>query len=146
MARGLDRMLDLDDVQEFLLANITDLIDPEDRHVLAAASVFRDRFTDDAVGFVAERSRGQVLDTSRRLVRHYLATRARDGEVAFFHESVREFVQARLNPEQRNRFHERAAQWFERVGDPDEARYHEERASTPIDILLPAPSRSRGRG
>jgi ATP/maltotriose-dependent transcriptional regulator MalT len=135
-SRGLDALIDLDDVQEFLLDSLTDLIDPEDRHVLGAASIFRDRFTDDAVAYVAERSRGQVLDTSRRLIRHYLATRARDGEVAFFHDTVREFVQSRLSPEQRSSFHRRAALWFERTGDPDEAAHHAEQASESVGIPM----------
>lgn len=122
--RAINPLMDLDDVQEFLLSNITEFIDVEDRHVLAAASVFRDRFTDDALAFVAERSRGQVLDTSRRLVRYYLATRAHDGEVAFFHESVREFIEARLTLEQRQNFHQRAAIWYERLQNGEEAAYH----------------------
>jgi ATP/maltotriose-dependent transcriptional regulator MalT len=124
VARGTTALADLDDVQEFLLNNITDLIDPDDRHILGAASVFRDRFTDDALAYVAERSRGQVLDTSRRLVRYYLATRAADGEVAFFHESVRDYIQARLRPSDKAVFHQRASAWYERQGDPDEAGHH----------------------
>ncbi|MDQ1711164.1 MAG: serine/threonine-protein kinase PknK [Frankiaceae bacterium] len=125
IARGTGSLMEVDDVQEFLLDNITDLIDPEDRHVLSAASIFRDRFNDDALAYVAERSRGQVLDTSRRLVRYYLATRGHDGEVAFFHASVRDYINARLRPSDRARFHKRAAIWYERHGDPDEARHHE---------------------
>lgn len=124
ITRGTSALMEADDVQEFLLDSITHLIDPEDRHILAAASVFRDRFTDDALAYVSERSRGQVLDTSRRLVRYYLATRAVDGEVAFFQNSVRDYVHARLSPADRQTFHLRAAILYERAGDSAEANYH----------------------
>jgi ATP/maltotriose-dependent transcriptional regulator MalT len=124
IAEGARPLMEADDVQDFLLDSITELIDPEDRHILSAASVFRDRFTDDALAYVAERSRGQVLDTSRRLIRYYLATRALDGEVAFFHTSIRDYVHARLDPHERVQFHLRAAHCFERSKEPDEAAYH----------------------
>lgn len=128
IARGTAALVELDAVQEFLLDSITELIDPDDRHILRAAAIFRDRFTDDALAYVAERSRGQVLDTSRRLVRYYLATRSHDGQIAFFHASVRDYVHARLAPTDQAEFHRRAAIWYARNSDPDEAEHHRRQA------------------
>ena len=125
IAQGTSDFLEVDEVQDFLLDSLTDLIDPDDRRILEAASVFRDRFTDEALAFVAERSRGQVLDTSRRLIRCYLATRSHDGQVAFFHAGVHGYVYARLAPEDRAALHERAAEWFRRQGDRREAHHHQ---------------------
>lgn len=130
IARGTSSLMEADDIQDFLLSSITDLIDPEDRHILAAASIFRERFNDDALAYVAERSRGQVLDTSRRLVRYYLATRGIDGEVAFFHTSVRDYIHARLPTEDKIQLHQRAAIWYERNSDLEQAQYHRNRGGS----------------
>lgn len=118
---------DTAEVQSFLLSGITELLDSDDRALLEAASVFRDRFSDDALAFVAERTRGEVLDASLRLVRGYVATRSLDGQSAFFHTSVRDYVYDRLTPERRGQLHERAALWFKRAGNRQEAKYHEQR-------------------
>ena len=130
IAEGTSRFVEAEAVQEFLLDTLTDLIDPEDRLILRAASIFRDHFTDDALAFVAERSRGQILDTSRRLVRHYLATRSHDGEVAFFHAGVRDYVYARISDAERGHLHSRAALWYEGRRARVEARYHRQEAGT----------------
>lgn len=114
----------LAEVQAFLLESITELIDPDDRAILEAASVFRDRFADDALAYVASRSRGEVQDASIRLVRLYIATRSRDGDCSFFHTSVRDYVYDRLDPERRATLHRRAAQWYERQGNGGEVAYH----------------------
>lgn len=132
---GLDSLGELEEVQGFLLTNITDLIGANDRAILEAASIFRDRFTDDALAFVAERTRGEVQDTSRRLVRAYVATRSRAGDVAFFHNSVRDYVYDRLPLARRRELHERAAAWYRRNDATDESEYHEgaARRATPSD-------------
>lgn len=121
---GVDALGDTEGVQAFLLDTITELIGPEDRGILRAASVFRDRFTDDALAFVAHRTRGEIQDASMRLVRSYLATRGRRGDVAFFHTSVRDYVYARVGPRGRAELHTRAALWYERRQNMREAEYH----------------------
>jgi len=118
------------EVQAFLLENITELIDPDDRAVLEAASIFRDRFADDALAYVSERSRGEVQDTSVRLDRLYIATRSRGGDCSFFHASVRDYVYERLTPERRRALHGRGARWYERQQRPDEAAHHARLSST----------------
>lgn len=119
-----------DEVQEYLLDAITsEALDSEDRVVLNAASVFRDRFSDDALAYVAVRTRGAVQDTSRRLVRQHLATRSRTGDVAFFHGTVRDYVYARLDAHDRRDLHTRAASWFRRHGTAAEVTYHQRRAA-----------------
>lgn len=128
VAEGIESLEANEDVQAFLLDTITELIGPEDRAILSAASVFRDRFTDDALAFVAQRTRGEVQDASMRLVRSYLATRGRGGDVAFFHNSVRDYVYVRVDPELRAELHGRAAQWYHRQHQPREAEYHERAA------------------
>jgi ATP/maltotriose-dependent transcriptional regulator MalT len=124
VARGVDSLNDRLEVQTFLLSNVTGLLDGDDRALLEAASVFRDRFSDDALAFVAQRTRGAVIDAGMRLVRSYVATRSLDGEGAFFHASVREYVYARLEPERRTDLHARAAAWYERSHDEREALHH----------------------
>lgn len=124
IAQGTIALADLDEVQEFLLGNVTELMDSDDRVVLEAASVFRGRFSDDALAFVAQRTRGQVQDASRRLVRYYVATRGRDGGVALLHVSVRDYVHDRLSRERLRDLHSRAAEWFSLSGDESEARHH----------------------
>lgn len=119
---------DTAEVQSFLLSGITELLDSDDRALLEAASVFRDRFSDDTLAYVAERTRGEVLDASLRLVRAYVATRSLDGQSAFFHNSVKEYVYDRLSPQRRHELHERAALWFKRNKHPKEAAYHKEQA------------------
>lgn len=122
--RGMDVLNDQEEVQEFLLSYITELLDSDDRDILEAASIFQERFTDDALAHVAARTRGEVQDASRRLVRVYIATRGRDGNCSFFHTSVRDFVYARLAPARRGQLHERAARWYGDQGRPDQARHH----------------------
>lgn len=124
IAEGLDSLTDLEEVQDFLLGNITGLLGPDERSILEAASIFRDRFTDDALAFVADRTRGEVQDTSRRLVRAYIASRSRAGDVAFFHNSVREYVYDRLPRERRRELHERASSWYRRNGLDEQADVH----------------------
>jgi ATP/maltotriose-dependent transcriptional regulator MalT len=131
VARGTASLEDLDEVQEFLLNSITELLGTEDRSVLAAASIFRDRFTDDSLAHVSERTRGHVQDSSRRLVRYYVATRSRSGDVAFLHGSVRNYVHSRLTALEHRVLHERAADWYDRTGSAAEATYHREHAHTP---------------
>lgn len=128
VARGFSSLRDQLEVQTFLLSNVTELLDSDDRAMLEAASVFRDRFSDDALGFVAQRTRGAVIDAGIRLVRAYVATRSLDGEGAFFHASVRDYVYERLDPERKGHLHSRASLWYERTGDDREAEYHRRRA------------------
>lgn len=111
-------------VQDFLLAAISELLDSADRAILDAASVFRDRFTDESLAWVAEQTPGIVQDTSRRLVRRHLASRSRSGDVAFFHASVREYFYERLSAERRREIHQRAAEWYTVHGNRGEAAYH----------------------
>lgn len=127
IARGVESLIDQEEVQAFLLSNITELLDSDDRSILEAASIFRGRFSDDALAYVARQTRGAVQDASHRLVRSYVATRSRQGVSAFFHGSVRDYVYERLEPETRAALHLRAAAWFHRLGDDDETTYHRER-------------------
>lgn len=128
IAQGTSSLKDQPDVQGFLLGHLTNLIDADDRQVLIGASVFRDRFSDEALAHVIQRATGSIIDASLRLVRSYVATRNRDGDSAFFHHTVREFVYSRIEPDRRRELHRRAAQWFEMNGDEREARYHRSRA------------------
>lgn len=118
----------LDEVQDYLLDCITELMGAVDRSILEAASVFRDRFTDEALAHVSGNTRGTVADASRYFVRFHVATRGRDGDVAFFHASVRDYIYARLDDARRQELHRRAADFYERVGNIDEATYHEQMA------------------
>lgn len=127
IARGVEALIDQEEVQAFLLSNITELLDSDDRGMLEAASIFRGRFSDDALAYVARQTRGAVQDASLRLVRSYVATRSRQGVSAFFHGSVRDYVYERLDPDTRSALHLRAAAWFHRLGDDDETAYHRER-------------------
>lgn len=133
IARGLEGLIDQEAVQAFLLGSITELLDSDDREILEAASIFRGRFSDDALAYVARRTRGAVQDAAYRLVRSYVATRSRQGTSAFFHGSVRDYVYERLHPDTRAALHLRAAAWFHRLGDDDETSHHRERGglSTP---------------
>jgi ATP/maltotriose-dependent transcriptional regulator MalT len=131
VARGFSSLTDQLEVQTFLLSNVTELLDSDDRALLEAASIFRDRFSDEALGFVAQRTRGAVIDTGIRLVRAYVATRSLDGEGAFFHASVRDYVYERLDPARKILLHARASLWYERAGDDREADYHRRRARPP---------------
>jgi ATP/maltotriose-dependent transcriptional regulator MalT len=124
IARGLTAFTELDTVQAFLLGSITELVASADRTVLDAASLFRQHFSDEAVAHVAGLTVGTVRDTSRRFVTAHLATRSRNGDVAFFHASVREYFYNRLDEPRRSQLHQRAANWFETHGFPDEARHH----------------------
>lgn len=127
VARGIEGLIDQQEVQAFLLSNITELLDSDDRSILEAASIFRGRFSDDALAYVARQTRGAVQDASHRLVRSYVATRSRQGVSAFFHGSVRDYVYERLDAETKTGLHLRAAAWFHRLGDDDETAYHRER-------------------
>lgn len=124
VTRGLAAFNELDEVQDFLLGSIAELIDTADRAVLDAASIFRRYFSDEALAYVIDSTVGAVRDTSRRLVHSHVATRSRNGDVAFFHTSIREYFYQRLTPESRPRLHLRAADWYARHGSPDEARHH----------------------
>lgn len=128
IARGVESLMDQEDVQAFLLSNITELLDSDDRGILEAASIFRGRFSDDALAYVARQTRGAVQDASHRLVRSYVATRSRQGVSAFFHGSVRDYVYERLDGDARAALHLRAAAWFHRLGDEEETTYHRNRA------------------
>ncbi|HEV2757834.1 MAG TPA: hypothetical protein VG318_18900 [Actinomycetota bacterium] len=128
IARGIEGLIDQEEVQTFLLSNITELLDSDDREILEAASIFRGRFSDDALAYVARQTRGAVQDASHRLVRAYVATRSRQRVSAFFHGSVRDYVYERLEPDTRAALHLRAAAWFHRAGDEDETAYHRGRA------------------
>jgi ATP/maltotriose-dependent transcriptional regulator MalT len=132
---GAASLADLDEVQNFLLDSITELLGSDDRAILDAASVFRDRFTDHALAFVSQRPRGTVKDASRRLVQGYVATRSREGGVAFFHTSVRDYVYARLDGAYRAELHLRAAQWCRAQANLDDYRYHLQ-ASESVDAPL----------
>jgi ATP/maltotriose-dependent transcriptional regulator MalT len=124
VASGVQALTEQEGVQEFLLAAISEVLDSADRAILDAASVFRDRFTDESLAFVSQQTVGTVQDASRRLVRRHLATRSRNGDVAFFHGSVREHFYARLTPESRRAIHERAAEWYRGVANRGEAAHH----------------------
>ncbi len=128
ISRGVEGLIDQEEVQAFLLSNITELLDSDDREILEAASIFRGRFSDDALAYVARQTRGAVQDASHRLVRAYVATRSRQRISAFFHGSVRDYVYERLDADTRAALHLRAAAWFHRVGDDDETAYHRARA------------------
>jgi ATP/maltotriose-dependent transcriptional regulator MalT len=123
----VERIADLStraQVQSFLLSTLTSVLEPAVRDILDAASIFRDRFTDEAVAAVANQSLGMVRDASHKLVRAHAATRSLQGEGAFFHASVRDYVYDHLGPERRRELHANAARWFESVGRLDEAAYH----------------------
>lgn len=129
VSRGISLFKEQHEVQSFLLSNVTELLDSDDRALLEAASIFNDRFNDDTLAFVAERTRGAVLDASLRLVRSYVATRSRAGDSAFFHASVRDYVYSRLDPDRRADLHARAAEWYKRKRKPAEAAQHRELAA-----------------
>jgi ATP/maltotriose-dependent transcriptional regulator MalT len=129
VSRGIALFREQEDVQSFLLSNVTELLDSDDRALLEAASIFNDRFTDDALAFVAGRTRGAILDASLRLVRSYVATRSRAGDSAFFHTSVRDYVYARLEPARRADLHVRAAEWYKRKRKSADAAQHREWAT-----------------
>ncbi len=122
------RLADHEHVQAFVLTNVTELLDQDDRCILEAACIFRARFSDDALAYVAERTRGAVQDAGRRLVRSYVATRSKEGLSAFLHTSVRDYLYDRLDGDVRRSLHLRAAAWFHMMGEATETRYHRDRA------------------
>lgn len=124
----LENLSDHEDMRSFLLSDVTELLDGTDRGVLEAASIFRSTFSDDALAYVAESTRGEVDDVARRLVRSYVATRSRRGLTAFLHTTVRDYVYGRLDVHRRAKLHLRAAAWYYRVGDKAETAYHRGRA------------------
>ncbi len=125
---AVETLSDHDDVRAFLLKDITELLDRSDRRVLEAACVFRSTFSDDALAYVADSTRGEVLDVGRHLVRSYVATRSRRGLTAFLHTTVRDHVYERLTTERRSTLLLRAAAWYHRIGDKAETAYHRRRA------------------
>lgn len=133
VTRGLTAFTELDEVQNFLVGSVAELIDNADRAVLDAASMFRQHFNDAALAHVADSSIGAVADTSARLVHSHVATRSRAGDVAFFHTSIREYFYQRLASPRRAELHRRAADWYLRHGNPSEARYHERMAAPESD-------------
>lgn len=135
IARGVASLNEQEEVHTFLLSYITQLLSPDDRDILEVASIFRDRFSDEALAFVSGRTRGEIVDTSLRLARVYVATRSREGDTAFFHNSVRDYVYARIEPLRRSDLHERAAAWYRRAERPEEAEYHEKLAEVAVDDL-----------
>jgi ATP/maltotriose-dependent transcriptional regulator MalT len=135
IARGVRSLNEQEEVQSFLLSYTTQLLGPDDREVLEAASIFRDRFSDEGLAFVSERTRGEIVDASLRLSRVYVATRSREGDTAFFHTSVRDYVYARIEAIRRNHLHDRAATWYRRAGREEEADYHQHRAEIALDDL-----------
>lgn len=128
VAQGVDSLSDIAEVQSFLLSTVTELLDSDDKALLQGASVFRDRFNDEALAFVTGRTRGTVMDASLRLVRAYVATRSRSGDSAFFHNSIKDYIYDRLEPGQRAELHQRAAEWYARKGRDKEAAFHNKRA------------------
>jgi ATP/maltotriose-dependent transcriptional regulator MalT len=143
--RGLSAFSELDDVQDFLLGSISELIATEDRAILDAASVFRQHFNDGAVAHVSQSSVGAVADTSARLVRAHIATRSRSGDVAFFHASIGDYFYRRLSAADRRRLHERAAEWYASHNDRAEATHHEqlaERSPGEATVSARAPRRA----
>lgn len=129
VSQGLGSLEHQEEVLDFLLSNVTDLLDSDDRAILEAASIFRDRCSDDALALVAGTTRGVVVDASLRLVRAYVATRNKEGDSAFFHSTVRDYVYDRLEPGHRAELHLRAASWYRRVRDTREASYHRRKAA-----------------
>ncbi|MDQ1712817.1 MAG: hypothetical protein QOE45_2267 [Frankiaceae bacterium] len=129
VAGGMAAFTERDDVQAFLLDCLTELLDSYDRDVLDAASIFRDRFSDEVLAYVAGRTTGEVADVSRRLVRYHIAARSRQSEVAFIHASVRDYVYTRLPHARKALLHQRAAQWYDRNERSDEARFHDDCAA-----------------
>lgn len=135
VSRGVSSLTNREEVQSFLLQNVTELLDSDDQAVLEAASIFRHRCSDEALAHVAARSMGAVLDASLRLVRAYIATRNREGDSAFFHGTVRNYVYQRLEPDRRAELHLRAASWYRKLGDNKEASYHRGMAATAEEEL-----------
>lgn len=133
VALKLRELGDQEHVQEFLLRSVTELLDPDDLQVLQAASVFRSRFSDDALAYVVQLTRGAVQDASRRLVRAYIATRSARGDNAFIHSMVRNYIYDRLGVDRRTALHRRAAAWYHGVGDAEETAYHRESAGLDPD-------------
>lgn len=130
VAGGMSIFTERDEVQAFLLDSLTELMDSYDRDILEAASVFRARFSDQPLAFVAGRTTAEVADVSRRLVRFHVASRSRQGDVAFIHTTVQDYVYRRLSPARQAELHGRAAEWFRGAGDQDEAAHHDELAAS----------------
>lgn len=125
IAGGMAVFTEQDEVQAFLLDCLTELMDSYDRDILEAASVFRHRFSDAQLAYVAQRTMGEVTDVCRHLARCHIAVRGRSGDVAFIHTSVRDYVYQRLTLPRQIQLHQRAWQWYDRNGDAEEADYHE---------------------
>jgi ATP/maltotriose-dependent transcriptional regulator MalT len=133
ISRGVASLNQQEEVQVFLLSYVTDLLGPDDRAILQAASILRDRFSDEALAAVAGRTRGDIEDASLRLSRVYVATRSREGDTAFFHTSVRDYVYSRIEPGLRSELHARAATWYRKINRAEEADYHEARSEQSLD-------------
>lgn len=144
VTKGLAAFSELEEVQDFLLGSIAELMGNADRAVLDAASVFRQRFNDAAVAHVAGLSVGTVRDTSRRLVKAHVGTRSREGSVAFFHISVREYFYSRLTAAQRSELHARAEEWCALAKLPEEVAHHRQVLRELSASARPSPPRRSG--
>lgn len=133
ISRGVASLNEQAEVRSFLLSYITQLLGPDERTILQAASIFRDRFSDDGLAFVSGRTRGEIVDASMRLSRLYIATRSKEGDTAFFHTSVRDYIYGGITPLDRSQLHDRAAAWYQRSDRPDEAEYHRHQAEAAFD-------------
>lgn len=133
ISRGVASLNEQAEVRSFLLHYITQLLGPEERKILEAASIFRDRFSDEALAFVSGRTRGEIVDASMRLSRLYVATRSKEGDTAFFHASVRDYIYGGIDAVERSQLHERAASWYDRSDRSDEADYHRHQAEAAFD-------------
>lgn len=128
ISTGLKTLTDLEEVRGFLVSNVAELLDSDDRTLLGAASVFRDFFSDNSLAYVSGLSRGTVVDATQRLTRIYVATRSRQGDMAFFHSMVRDYVYSKLSPTVRAELHRRASTWYLRSENFKEAEHHRAKA------------------
>lgn len=124
-ARGIEGFVRQQDVHAFLVETLSE-VDVEDRDLVDAASVFRLDFSQEALGYVADRTRG-LADAVNTLMRAYVFAPRPTGGATFFHRGTRDYVYDRLGSETRSRFHLRAAAWYHQVGDAAETAYHRER-------------------
>lgn len=105
-----------------VIANRLDLLDPDDRLVLQAASVLGVVFWPDAVGSTLGLSTGAVERALRRmeqrdLVREQESTREGQTEYRFSHVLVRDVCYQRLPRTERVAQHARIADWLEAMAD-----------------------------
>jgi class 3 adenylate cyclase len=105
-----------------VIANRLDLLDPDDRLVLQAASVLGVVFWPDAVASTLRLPAGAVERTLRRmeqrdLVREQESTREGQTEYRFSHVLIRDVCYQRLPRTERVAQHARIADWLEAVAD-----------------------------